>query len=227
MSNSAKPNFVSENSARTVIFCGFATLLGIALILSNIDQSTSSRILAGILLGALLLALGAGMISIAIIGPKSKLQITWKQFARQSLDMALMFFTLPMLMCACLWVGVSTVPYLASPFFDEQLSGILGFQFGWFAVLATMPYWLFVWPILNRAKRSGAKNAFLLALKLRWIVFGLVVYSIGVAWVGPTLAFFLVSCLSSLCFCAIYHWILWPRFPRFTTELLCPQPENS
>ena len=81
MSNSAKPNFVSENSARTVIFCGFATLLGIALILSNIDQSTSSRILAGILLGALLLALGAGMISIAIIGPKSKLQITWKQFA--------------------------------------------------------------------------------------------------------------------------------------------------
>ena len=227
MSNSTKPDLVSKSSARTVIVSGLAMLAGIGLILQFIDDSTASRALAGLLLLVLLLIFGAGLTSVAIIGPNSKLKITWNQFAIQSLDMALMPVTLPVLMVACLWVGTNTVSCLARPFFSGQLLGMLGFQFGWFVVLTTMPYWLFIWPIFNRAKHSVATNAFLLAPNTCWVICGLVLYSVVVAFNRPTLALFLVSCISSCFFCAVYHWILWPRFPRFNTILLSSQNENG
>lgn len=211
-------NVMSTRAARIIFFGGwiaFFSVYGIHRFVFDFpDGSTAARISAGLSLAICLLIFG-GIMGAAMI-MNQKIQMDSREFIRWSVDIALLPMTMPILMLLCLLIGQTPITHLATPWFGEQNAGILGFEFGFFVVLVACPYALFVWPILHRVRRSRSSDGFLFAPKTWMVMCGFGLFSIATIFVQPPFILWIIVCASWLCFSAVYHWLLLPRFPRYT-----------
>ena len=214
---SASENMMSRRTARAIFFGGWIAILAIfaiqRLVFDFPDGSPAARVAAGILLVAVLLIFGGVMAAGMVMG--QKLQLDCRGFIRFSIDIALLPMTMPVLMVLCLAIGQIPITSLATPWFGERFASILGFEFGAFVLLIAVPYAMFAWPILHRVRRSRSSEGYLFAPKTWMVMCGFALFSIVIIFAWPPVELWVVVCASWLCFSAVYHWLLLPRFPRY------------
>jgi hypothetical protein len=215
--SSTSHNPMSARTARIISFGGWIAIFAIFAIqhlaFDFPDGSPAARISAGILMLITLLIFG-GVLA-ARMHMSQKLQLDFRGFIRFSIDIALLPMTIPVLLVLCFAAGQIPITYLATPWFGERFASILGFEFGAFVVLIAVPYAMFVWPILHRVRRSRSPDAYLLAPKTWMVMCGFALFSIVIIFARPPTGFWILVCVSWLCFSAVYRWLLLPRFPRY------------
>ena len=216
--------YLSCKTARFIIFVAFALVAlitaGDRMLLDFPIGSASGRIWAGLLLAALLGIFGVLMTALLILGSNSQLQLRWPGFARWSVDFALMPLTLPVLVLICFAIGHRLVMYLATPWIGDEFTTVLSLELGWFLLFAAMPYAPFLWPILHRLKRTQSADGTVLAPQTWMVACGLGLFPLLLPFARPSSTVWLISCLSWLCFCSIYHYFLRPRAPRYTMSAI-------
>ena len=213
---------VSTAAAKRIIIGGLIAIVALYLILSIAfdpdDKHGLARISAGISLLAFLCIFGCIMTAVMVVGPRSRLQVDWRGFARLSMDIGLLPVIVAPSMVVCLKLGQVLVALLATPIFGDRFANILGLEFGWFAVLLGVPYLFYVWPIFHTVNRVQSLNGYRLAPKTWMLISGFSLCSALLVFARPTTAFWFTFVITWMSFTIAYHFLLLPGLPRYSFE---------